>query len=130
DGQRALRTVRANAAAWALDPKRIGIFGCSAGGHLAATLSTRAAETVLPAADAIDAVDARPDFAVLLYPVISMAADVTHAGSRERLIGPAPSAAAIAAASLETRVTAATPPTLLIHAQDDATVPPENSIRY
>lgn len=130
DGQRAVRLVRARAAEWALDPARIGIFGCSAGGHLAGMVSNRFAETVVPAVDAIDAADARPAFAVLLYPVITMEAGVAHPGSCERLLGPMPSPAAIAAASLETRVHAATPPTFIVHAQDDATVPVENSIRY
>jgi acetyl esterase/lipase len=130
DAQRALRTVRANAAAWGLDPARIGVFGASAGGHLAAMLSTRFAETPIPPRDAVDHIDARPAFAVLLYPVITMAAGVTHAGSRGRLLGDAPDAAAVAAASLETRVTPATPPTFLVHAGDDAAVPVENSLRY
>lgn len=130
DGQRAVRLVRAYAAGWGLDPKRVGIFGCSAGGHLAAMVSTRFADQVVPAADATDAVNARPDFAVLLYPVITMEADVTHTGSRERLLGLAPSGAAITAASLETRVSATTPPTLLVHAHDDLSVPVDNAIRY
>jgi acetyl esterase/lipase len=130
DAQRAVRLVRGNAAAWGLDPQRIGIFGCSAGGHLAALGATRFADAVTPAVDAIDAVDARPDFAVLLYPVITMEAGVTHAGSRERLLGAIPTASDITAASLETRVTPATPPTLVIHAQDDASVPVENALRF
>lgn len=130
DGQRAVRFVRAHAAEWGLDPRRVGLFGCSAGGHLAAMVATRFAETILPPLDAIDAGNARPDVSILLYPVITMEAGVTHAGSRERLLGLTPSAAAITAASLETRVSATTPPTLLVHAQDDAAVPVENALRY
>ena len=130
DGQRAVRLVRANAASWGLDPKRVGIFGLlrrrPSRGHGLDPLrrSGRAG------GGRDRCVNARPDFAVLLYPVITMEADVTHTGSRERLLGLAPSGAAITAASLETRVSATTPPTLLVHAHDDLSVPVDNAIRY
>ena len=129
DAQRALRLIRAHADRWKIDPYRIGVMGFSAGGHVAASLGTRFDERVYAPEDEIDAVSARPDFMLLLYPVIDMGAHA-HAGSRAKLLGPTPDAAAVAAYSLQNRVQADTPPTFLLHADDDASVPVENSLRF
>jgi acetyl esterase/lipase len=127
DGQEAIRIVRRRAKEWGVDPGKIGIMGFSAGGHLAASVSTRFAERVY---DAVDSTSARPDFSILLYPVVSMEHTVTHMGSRENLLGPHPSEEQVRHASNELRVTGETPPAFLVHAMDDGTVSPENSILY
>ena len=127
DVQQAFRIVRNNASMWHIDPGRIGIVGFSAGGHLAATASNQYAQPVLPD-DNAPAV--RPDFAVLVYPVISMRDDITHRPSRSNLLGPDPSAAQIAHYSNELATTAKTPPTFMVHAADDVTVSVANSFRY
>jgi acetyl esterase/lipase len=88
DAARAIRFVRANAQQWNLDPKRIGILGFSAGGHLSATISTHFDDGDASAADPIDRVSSRPDLAILLYPVITLADPWAHAGSRKNLLGP------------------------------------------
>ncbi len=126
DAQRALRTVRANAATWGIDAKRVGIIGFSAGGHLAATAGTHFDAGDAHAVDPIDRQGSRPDFMVLVYPVISMGAK-THAGSRTNLLGAEPKPELVASFSAEQQVTKATPPAYLAHAQDDALVPPANS---
>ncbi|WP_039054733.1 alpha/beta hydrolase [Enterobacter sp. Bisph1] len=128
DAQRALRTLRAQAAAGQIEAKRIGVMGFSAGGHVAASLETRYDETVYPATDSIDKLSARPDFVVLGYPVISMDAAIAHPGSREALIGKTPTAEQIKHYSPELNVTAQTPPTFLLHAVDDPSVPVANSL--
>jgi len=130
DAQRAVRLVRGRARDFGLDPQRIGFLGFSAGGHVAASVATRFDAKVYAAVDALDAGSARPDFSLLLYPVISMDPSVAHGGSRDALLGKAPSNAALTSASLENAVTAATPPTLLILTGDDTVVVPENSLRY
>ena len=130
DAQRALRIIRARAAEYRLDPKRIGVLGASAGGHLAASLSTGFARTVYAAVDGEDGISARPDFALLMYPVISMQAPHVHAGSRDELLGTAPSAEQMRAYSPNLQVRADTPPAFLVHAYDDASVPVENSLLY
>lgn len=130
DAQRAVRLLRGRAGDYGLDARRIGVLGFSAGGHVAASVATRFDARVYAPVDALDAGSARPDFSILLYPVISMAASFGHAGSRRALLGEAPGAAAIASYSLENAVTAATPPTLLILTNDDTAVSPENSLRY
>lgn len=130
DVLRALRIVRSRAAEFHLDPHRIGVMGSSAGGHLAASAGTLFNHADGRTGAALDSVDARPDFMILMYPVITMSDPATHAGSRTHLLGPAPTPAALALASLELQVTAATPPTLLIHTQDDQSVPVENSILF
>ncbi|MEQ9886111.1 pectin acetylesterase PaeX [Pectobacterium zantedeschiae] len=128
DAQRAIRTLRANAEKWHINPQRIGIMGFSAGGHVAASLGTRFAQSVYPAMDAVDSVSARPDFMVLMYPVISMRADFGHTGSRKQLIGEHPTQEQILRYSMENQVTAQTPPTFLVHAVDDPSVSVENSL--
>ncbi len=130
DAQRAIRLVRSNAAAWHLDPSRIGVLGFSAGGHLAMTASTHFEAGRTDAPDSIDRVSSRPDLTILGYPVISMTEAWTHVGSRNALLGePAPPALA-AELSGERAVTNQTPPTFLFHTNEDTTVPAENSVYY
>lgn len=129
DAQRALRLIRARASEWNLDPHRVGAMGFSAGGHVAASLGTRYAEATYAAADAADRIDARPDFLLLMYPVIDMGGHA-HAVSREHLLGAAPSASDIAAYSLQNRVKAGMPPVFLLHANDDASVRVENTLLF
>ncbi|MDG4490772.1 alpha/beta hydrolase [Xanthomonas vesicatoria] len=128
DAQRALRLIRANAGRYGIDAQRVGVMGFSAGGHVAASLDTRYAAQVYPAQDAADALSARPDFALLIYPVIDMDSANAHMGSRERLLGKTPSAAQVGAYSPQLHVDARTPPTFLLHAQDDTVVPVRNSL--
>jgi acetyl esterase/lipase len=128
DAQRAMRVIRSRAAGFGVDAKRIAVIGFSAGGHLAGSLATRHGERVYAPVDAADTLSARPDLAGLIYPVISMDAAITHTGSRDNLLGATPSAAEVAAASVEKRVTAQTPPVFLVHASDDGTVPIANSL--
>lgn len=130
DAQRALRTVRYNAAEWNIDPDKIGILGFSAGGHLASTLGTHYNEEVYPKKDAIDNLSARPDFMTLAYPVITMGEPNTHGGSRKNLLGENPSQKMLDHFSNELQVTADTPPTFLLHATDDPGVPVENSLMF
>lgn len=130
DVLRAIRLVRSRAAEFGVDPKRIGVLGSSAGGHLAASASTLWDHPDGRTGAALDGTSARPDFAVLVYPVITMADPAAHAGSRRALLGDAPSAALQTQMSTELQVTAATPPTLLLHTQGDKTVPVQNSLMY
>lgn len=130
DVLRAMRLVRSRAAEFHLDPQRIGVMGSSAGGHLAASAGTLFNHADGRTGAALDAVDARPDFMILMYPVISMDDPTAHAGSRTQLLGAAPSPEALQLASLEKQVTATTPPTLLIHTQDDKAVPVANSLLF
>jgi acetyl esterase/lipase len=132
DVQRALRWVRANAARYSIDPQRVGIIGFSAGGHLASMAATLFDERPEGTThDAIDAVSARPDIAVLGYPVISMTAAHAHKGSRKNLLGPAADDdAAARPLDTDTRVTANTPPTFLFQTDEDAGVPAENVISF
>lgn len=130
DAQRAVRLLRANAADWGLDAKKIGFAGFSAGGHLSATLATKFDATVYEAVDAADKLSARPDFSLLLYPVISMDAAITHADSRKMLLGATPDAAAVTKASADTNVSDKTPPTFIAVAHNDSGVDPANAIRY
>jgi acetyl esterase/lipase len=130
DAQRAVRLLRARAASFHLDPARIGMVGFSAGGHLASMAASRFADKVYEDVDAADALSARPDFSILLYPVVSMEDPVAHEGSRRALLGDAPSEQARLKYSTDRQVTAANPPTLLILAADDRAVLPENALRY
>lgn len=130
DAQRALRLIRANAEQWQLDPRRIGVIGFSAGGHLAARLGNGFDQPAYPAADAVDRVSARPDFQLLIYPVIDMAGADAHPGSRERLLGPQPEPALQRRYSMQYQVRADTPPTFLVHAGDDDAVPVGNSLGF
>jgi acetyl esterase/lipase len=128
DAQRAIRLVRSHAADWKIDPAKVGIMGFSAGGHLASTVDTHFDAGDPQAADPVDKLSCRPDFAVLVYPVITLQVPgVTHEGSKLNLLGPNPDPALVANLSNDTQVTAKTPPTLLVQALDDKTVPIENS---
>ena len=127
DVARAMRTVRARAVEWGIDPRRIGVMGFSAGGHLASTIATHFDAGDPAATDPIDRVSSRPDIAVLAYPVISMREGITHAGSRRNLIGDTPAPELVALLSNETRVTPDTPATFLFHTVDDPVVPVENA---
>ena len=128
DVQRAMRTLRARAGEWNINPHRIGVMGFSAGGHVAASLETRYDEPVYTPIDTIDKHSARPDFVVLGYPVISMDKAIAHPGSRKALIGDTPNAEQIKHYSPELNVNAQTPPTFIMHAVDDPSVPVENSL--
>jgi len=130
DAQRAVRTVRSRAAEWGVKPNRIGILGFSAGGHLASTASTHFNWKVYGPRDAIDKVSARPDFAVLVYPVISFTESYTHTGSRRNLIGKDPDPELVRKLSNEKQVTSDNPPTFLFHTWEDTGVPAENSISF
>jgi len=130
DIQRAIRTVRAQASEWGVDPQRVGVMGFSAGGHLASTASTHFDAGQANADDPIDQQSSRPDFAILGYPVISMTAPWTHRGSRTALLGSSPDETTAASLSNETQVTPATPPTFLFHTDADTAVPVENSLAY
>jgi acetyl esterase/lipase len=129
DAQRAIRLIRANAARLGVDPKRVAAMGFSAGGHVAASLATRHAARVYAPVDDADALDARPDLSALLYPVIDMARPFAHLGSRAALLG-APPRGAEAVYSPHLHVDHATPPTFLVHAWDDPSVPTENTLNY
>jgi acetyl esterase/lipase len=131
DAQRALRTVRARAGEWNVDPGRVGIWGFSAGGHLASTAATHFDDGKADASDPIERVSCRPDFLILAYPVITMTGPpVTHMGSRNNLLGPNPDEKLIEELSNEKQVTAKTPPTFLFHTNADNGVVPENSILF
>lgn len=122
DAQRAVRLVRAYASHYSLDPARIGVLGFSAGGHVAASLATRHGEKVYAPVDTADAIDPRPAFAGLMYPVITMS-DQAHTGSRGKLLGDNPAPERIVKYSCERQVSAATPPCFLAYARDDNAVP-------
>jgi acetyl esterase/lipase len=130
DVLRAVRIVRSRAVEFKINPARIGVMGSSAGGHLAACAGTLFDHPDGKTGAALDATSARPDFLILMYPVITMAEPVAHAGSRTQLIGAHPSPELFNLMCLEKQVTAATPPTLLIHTQEDKSVPIENSILF
>jgi acetyl esterase/lipase len=126
DAQRAIRTVRANAKEWELDASRIRIMGFSAGGHLASTALTHFDRGNASASNPTDRVSCRPDFAILVYPLVTFG-EKTHSGSKLNLLGKDPTPELIKLYSNELQVTADTPPSYLAHAVDDAPVPPENS---
>jgi acetyl esterase/lipase len=127
DAQEAVRIIRRNADKWKLNPNKIGIMGFSAGGHLASTLATHYDDkTYTPT----DTTSARPNFSILIYPVISMQNGITHEGSKTNLLGLNPTNEQIDNFSNEKQVSAATPIAFLVHATDDKSVPVENSINY
>jgi len=128
DAQQAVRLVRSNAVDWGIDKNKIGIMGFSAGGHLASTAATHFTFKADP--KNTDTTSVRPDFAILVYPVISFDTSFGHMGSKNKLIGSNATADKIDFFSNELRVTAHTPPVFLVHTADDKTVPVENSIRF
>ena len=130
DAQRALRTVRANAKEWDVDPAKVGISGFSAGGHLASTAATHFDTGNESAADPLERLSCRPDFAILFYPVITMKEEFAHLGSRRNLIGDGYNAELVKLYSNEEQVTAQTPPVFLITSDDDKSVLPRNSVEF
>ncbi len=126
DAQRAIRTTRFHARDWHLRPDRIGIIGFSAGGHLASTALTHFDTGTPQATDPIERVSSRPDFGVLIYPVITLG-EKTHHGTRNNLLGSNPKPDLVKLFSNDLQVTDRTPPTFLAHALDDTLVPPDNS---
>ncbi|WP_276374192.1 alpha/beta hydrolase [Chryseolinea sp. H1M3-3] len=127
DAQQAIKMVRENAAAYKIDPQRIGVMGFSAGGHLASTIGTHYSELKIenPKNTIL-----RPDFMILIYPVISFQDDIGHRGSRDRLLGKNPTKEKIDFYSNELQITNETPPTFLVHASDDSAVLSINSVRF
>jgi acetyl esterase/lipase len=130
DVLRAVRLVRAAAPRWGIDPARLGVIGFSAGGHLASTAGTLYDAPEGRTGADLDRVSARPDFLVLVYPVISLRPPYAHAGSREALLGKNPPADLVDHLSTDLQVTRDTPPTFLVHTTADTTVPVENSINF
>jgi acetyl esterase/lipase len=130
DAQRAVRTVRARAKEFGVDPKRVGIMGFSAGGHLASTVATHFDYGKSDADDPIDRVSCRPDFAVLCYPVITLKPPYAHMGSRNNLLGKEADEKLVQSLCNDEQVTDRTPPTFLFHTDADTGVKPENSILF
>jgi len=130
DAQRALRTVRANADSWSVDPARTGVLGFSAGGHLASSVSVYHDSGEAEHADPIERQSCRPDFSVLCYAVLAFDQPFTHRGSQRNLLGEDPPPALVAEMSSERHVDEATPPTFLWHTTADRAVPVENSLAY
>jgi acetyl esterase/lipase len=130
DAQRAIRTVRARAGEWGVDPKRVGIIGFSAGGHLASTAATHFDAGKADAADPVERQSCRPDLAILVYPVIALATPYGHAGSLKNLLGENPSKELVESLSNEKQVTKDTPPTFLAQTDADSAVPAENVLLF
>lgn len=130
DAQRALRWVRSRAEQYGVQPGRIGIMGFSAGGHLASSAATLFDGGQASAADPIDRLSSRPDFAVLVYPVISLTTEYVHQGSKNNLLGDNPDPALAEHLSTELQVTSETPPVFLFHTNEDTVVPSENSVLF
>jgi acetyl esterase/lipase len=130
DAQRALRFVRFHAADYGIASDRIGIWGFSAGGHLASTAGTHFDAGNANAAELIDRLSSRPDFMILAYPVISFTTPYTHRGSLRNLLGDNPDPKLVASLSNETQVTPETPPAFLFHTSTDSGVPAENSVLF
>jgi acetyl esterase/lipase len=130
DAMRAIRMVRHNAPDWGINPGKIGIMGFSAGGHLASTVGTHFDNGFPDSADTIQKISSRPDFMILMYPVINMYEEFMHSGSMRNLLGENPGKDQMLRFSNDMMVTAETPPTILIHSTDDKGVPVANSIRF
>jgi acetyl esterase/lipase len=130
DARRAIRMVRWKSKEWGLDPDRVGVMGFSAGGHLASTLATHFREAHPLPGDEINGFSERPDVAILIYPVITLAAEYNKKDTGQNLLGPAAMPAQLAELSTETKVTEKTPPTFLAHTLADADVPMENSLAF
>lgn len=127
DAQQAIKIVREHAVEWNINPNKIGIMGFSAGGHLASTAGTHFTKSYI---SNTNDTNLRPDFMILVYPVISMKSDLGHSGSRINLLGEHPSDVRVALFSNELQVTSNTPPTWITHTGDDTVVSVENSIQF
>ncbi len=127
DGQRALRLIRANAARLRIDPDRVGVLGFSAGGHLCGLVAARSGFQAYDPVDAADGLSARPDFATLIYPVVSLEPPYDRTTTRRSLVGEAPSPEASRAWSLQTHIRPGCPTLFLVQADDDAVISPEHS---
>jgi acetyl esterase/lipase len=130
DAQRAIRTVRARAGEWKVDPRRVGIMGFSAGGHLTSTAATHFDDGKADSPDSVEKTSCRPDFVILCYPVISFTTPYIHAGSKINLLGQDADEKLVQSLSNELQVTEKTPPVFLFHTSEDTGVPPENSILF
>ncbi|HAH87456.1 MAG TPA: alpha/beta hydrolase [Armatimonadetes bacterium] len=130
DVLRAVQFVRAGASNWNIDPSKIGVWGFSAGGHLASTAATHFNNGNPSSADPVERKSSRPDFAILSYPVLSSKEEYRHSGSFINLLGENPSAELLEHLSNELHVTANTPPTFLFHTNEDTLVMPENSVLF
>ncbi len=130
DARRALRIVRSRAEQYHLDPQRIGMVGSSAGGHLASTIATHFDAGQKDSPDPIQRVSSRPDFLVLVYPVISFTSEFTHEPSRLNLLGQTPDPQLVLNLSNEKQVTPRTPPTFIVHTNEDEEVMPENAVSF
>jgi acetyl esterase/lipase len=130
DAQRAIRMVRSRAGEWNIEQDQVGILGFSAGGHLASSAGTHFNKNYYELKDRIDQISCRPDFMILIYPVISLSSRFAHVGSRQNLLGDNPDETLVESLSNEKQVTPQTPPTFLIHADQDKAVPAENSIYF
>lgn len=130
DVQRAMRLFRADAARWQLDPGKMGVMGFSAGGHLASTLGTHFDDGNMQADDQVDRQSCRPDFMILIYPVITFKPPYAHEGSKRAFLGDHPRESLVDSFSNELMVGPRTPPTFLLAADDDHTVPTENSLNF
>ena len=130
DAQRAMRIIRKNSKKWEINSKKIGVLGFSAGGHLASTLSTHHDQGIRRSNLEIEKFASRPDFSILIYPVVTMKQPYVHMGSRKSLIGNAPSNEIVEYFSNEMQVKADTPPAILIHSDNDLGVLVENSVNY
>ena len=129
DAARAIRTVRARAGEWQVDPERIGVMGSSAGGHLASTILTHFDAGRPEADDPIERVSSRPTLGILCYPVITMG-EKTHQGSKRNLLGENPPPQMVKLLSNELQVTSNTPPTFIWHTWEDTGVVPDNSLLF
>ena len=129
DAARALRLVRARAADWKIDPKRVGIMGSSAGGHLASTLLTHSDAGDTNAADPVERQSSRPDIGILCYPVITLG-EYAHRGSKDNLLGTNPPPELVKLLSNELQVTTNTPPCFIWQTFEDKTVSVENSLMF
>lgn len=130
DAERAIRYVRAHASEIGVDPARVGVLGFSAGGHLASTVSTHNGPGDPNASDPVEKQSSHPDWAVLIYPVVTLLSPYAHVGSRENLLGKNPDPKLVESLSNETAVSLDTPPTFICHGADDEAVPIQNSLQY
>jgi acetyl esterase/lipase len=130
DVQRAIRLVRARAKDWHVDPEKVGVWGFSAGGHLASTAATHFDAGKPDATDPVEHASCRPDFAILCYPVITLLPPYAHKGSRDNLLGESPDAKLVLSLCNEQQVTWQTPPTFLFATDEDKPVPPANSVLF